>query len=113
MDLDVRGNVPARFASYETSVAGAVPTPALGSAWRITRRLSFTARGQYLRAAINGTSGVLGDFHADAQFRWVPNFAIGAGYSLVRLKLDIRSRRATRAWRHQPAGPEIFVRASF
>ncbi len=40
MDLDVRGSDPIRFASYETSIAGILPTPALESAWRITRSIS-------------------------------------------------------------------------
>ncbi len=113
MDLDARGVVPARFASYEASTSGAVPTPALETAWRITRRFSFTARGQYLHAAHNGTSGALSDFHADAQFRWWPNFAIGAGYSLLRLKLDSQSDSAPGLVGIRVRGPELFVRASF
>ncbi len=113
MDLDVRGTVPARFASYEASTAGALPTPALEAAWRITRRFSFTARGQYLHAAHNGTSGALTDFHADLQFRAVPNFAIGAGYSMLRLKLDSVSDSAPGRLGIRLRGPELFVRVSF
>ncbi|HEY6454613.1 MAG TPA: hypothetical protein VIY90_04950 [Steroidobacteraceae bacterium] len=113
MDLDVRGGVAARFASYETSVAAAVPTPAIETAWRITRRISLTARGEYLRARINGTFGSLGDFHADAQFRWVPNFSIGAGYSLMRLKLDSLTQSDPGLVGIRLRGPEIFLRASF
>lgn len=113
MDLDVRGKVPSRFASYETSIAGALPAPVIESAWRITRRFSVTARAQYLRTAINGTSGVLGDFHADAQFRWVPNFSIGAGYSLVRLNLDSLTQSNPGLIGIRLRGPEVFVRASF
>jgi hypothetical protein len=113
MDLDVRANVPARFASFETSTAGALPTPALEAAVRITRRFSFTARGQYLHAARNGTSGVMTDIHADAQFRWAPNFAIGAGYSLVRLRLETNSDSDPGMLGIRLHGPEVFVRASF
>lgn len=113
MDMDVRGNVPTRFASFETSTAGALPTPALEAALRITRRISVTARGQYLHAARNGTSGVMTDIHADAQFRVVPNFAIGAGYSLVRLRLETNSDSDPGMLGIRLRGPEIFVRASF
>jgi hypothetical protein len=113
MDLDVRGNVPARFASYETSVAGALPTPALQSAWRITRRFSVTALAQYMHAARNGTSGVLSDFHADAQFRWAQNVAIGAGYSMMRLKLQSVTDVDPGLVGISLRGPEFFVRASF
>jgi hypothetical protein len=113
MDLDVRGEVPARFANYETSESGALPTPALEGAVRITRRFSFTARGQYLKGALNGTSGVLGDFHADVQFRWVPNLALGAGYSLLRLKLDSLTQSNPGLVGIRLRGPEVFLRASF
>jgi hypothetical protein len=113
MDLDVRGGVAARFASYETSIVAAVPTPAVETAWRITRRISLTARGQYLRTTINGTFGSLGDFHADAQFRWVPNLSVGAGYSLTRLKLDAITQSDPGLAAIRLRGPEIFVQASF
>ena len=43
MDLDVRGNDPIRFANYETSIAGILPTPVLESVWRVTQRISLTA----------------------------------------------------------------------
>ena len=53
MDLDVRGNVPARFASYETSESRRACRPRrLKPRVRITRRFSLTARGQYLHAAL-------------------------------------------------------------
>jgi hypothetical protein len=113
MDLDVRGSVPARFANYETSIAGGLPTPAIETAWRVTRRISLTARGQYLRGSINGTTGQLGDFHADAQFRWVDNLSVGAGYSLTKLELDSFTRSDPGLAAIRLRGPELFVRASF
>jgi hypothetical protein len=113
MDLDVRAAVPSTFASYEVSTVGALPTPALEAALRITRRISMTVRGQYLHAARHGTSGVMEDFHADAQFRVVPNFAIGAGYALVRLRLDTDTDANPGMLGIRLGGPEIFVQASF
>jgi hypothetical protein len=113
MDLDVRGNVPSRFASYETSIAGGLPAPAIDTAWRITRRFSLTARGNYLKGALNRTSGVVGDFHSDVQFRWVPNFTLGAGYSWLRLKLDSVTMSSPELADIKLRGPEVFVRASF
>jgi hypothetical protein len=113
MDLDVRANVPSRFASYDTSIAGGLPAPAIDTAWRITRRFSLTARGNYLRGALNRTSGVLGDIHTDVQFRWVPNFAVGAGYSWMRLKLDSVTQSSPELADIRLRGPEVFVRASF
>ena len=88
-------------------------TPALETAVRITRRISFTALGQYLHAARNGTSGVMEDLHADVQFRVVPNFATGAGYSLVRLRLETDSDSNPGMLGIRIRGPEVFVRAAF
>jgi|HubBroStandDraft_2_1064218.scaffolds.fasta_scaffold79791_2 hypothetical protein len=113
MDLDVRGEVPARFASYENSISGALPTPALESAVRITRRFSLTGRAQYVKAALNGTSGVLSDFHADAQFRWVSNLALGVGYSIVRLDINSHTVSNPGLVNIRLHGPEAFVRVSF
>jgi hypothetical protein len=113
MDLDVRGAVPSRFADYETSISGALPTPVLESAVRITRRISVTGRAEYLKLALNSTSGVLGDFHADAQFRWVPNVALGAGYSIVRLELNSITVSNPGLVNMRLRGPEAFVRVSF
>jgi hypothetical protein len=113
MDLDVRGEVPSRFANYETSLAGALPTPVIESAVRISRRFSVTGRAEYLKGALNSTSGVLADFHADAQFRWVPNLALGVGYSIVRLELDSVTVSNPGLVNLRLRGPEAFVRASF
>jgi len=112
-DLDARAQVPARFASYETSRVGALPTPALEAAVRITRRFSLTGHAQYLRVSSNGTSGVVQDFHADAQFRWVPNLAIGAGYSVVRLDVNSITNSNPQLLNIRLRGPEAFVRVSF
>jgi hypothetical protein len=113
MDLDVRGNDPIRFANYETSIAGILPTPALESAWRITRSISVTAHAEYLSGTLNGTSGKLGDFHADAQYRIVPNLSVGAGYSVVELRLDSVTVSNPGLASIRLRGPEVFVRASF
>jgi hypothetical protein len=113
MDLDVRGEVPTRFANYETSESGALPTPALESMVRITRRFSFTVRGQFLKGSLNSTFGEFEDVHADVQFRWVPNLALGAGYSLLRLKLDSLTMNNPGLVGIRLRGPEVFVRASF
>jgi hypothetical protein len=113
MDLDVRGAVQSRFETYQTSIAGALPTPALESAWRITRRFSVTAHGQYLKGTLKGTSAVVGNFHADVQFRWVPNLAIGAGYSVSRLELNSVTQDNPGLVGIRLQGPEAFLRVSF
>ena len=113
MDLDVRGSDPIRFASYETSIAGILPTPALESVWRVTQKIALTARAEYLRGTLNETFGSLGDFHADAQYRIVPNLSVGAGYSLVELKLNSITLSNPGLVGIRLRGPEAFVRVSF
>jgi hypothetical protein len=113
MDLDVRGAVQSRFETYETSIAGALPIPALESAWRITRRFSITAHGQYLKGMTHGASGIVGNLRTDVQFRWTPNLAIGAGYSVVRLRLDSITDDNPGLIDMRIKGPEAFVRVSF
>jgi hypothetical protein len=112
-DLDVRGNDPIRFANYETSIAGILPTPALESVWRVTQKIALTARAEYLRGTLNGTFGSLGDFHADVQYRIVPNLSVGAGYSLVELKLNSVTLSNPGLVGIRLRGPEAFVRVSF
>jgi len=113
MDLSVRGNAPATFQSYDTSVAGAVPTPALEAIWRATNLISFTARGDYIKANLNETTGSFGDFHTDVQFRVFTDLQFGAGYSLMKLKVDSTTYGNPGLSGIRLRGPELFVRASF
>ena len=112
LDGDARGSDPARLASEERSVAGALPAPALEGAWLISSRFALTARANYLSATIGNTSGTFGDIHADIQYRWQPNFAVGLGYTYTRLYLEDESGSSGLIGMRL-TGPELFVRASF
>jgi hypothetical protein len=113
LDADARGSVPATLQNHETSAAIGVPTLALDGVWRISRRWAFTARGQYLRATISDSSGSLGDYHADIQYRWAPPFAVGVGYSMIRASYDSPSQNNPASFALSFQGPEIFARISF
>jgi hypothetical protein len=113
IEADAMGGVPARHVQQEVSGAGAFPTIPLDFAWRISRRFALTARGQYFRASVNGFQGSLGDYHADVQYRWLPNFALGAGYSLTRVSLDVNDANFPGIFRMYVRGPEAFFRVSF
>ncbi len=95
------------------SRVAAVPTPTLEGVVRITRRFAFAARAEYLKVSHNGSSGSATDLHADLQFRWVPNFAIGAGYSLLRLNVNSVDMDNPEAVNIRQRGPEAFIRVSF
>lgn len=110
---DVIGSVPALFQSHETSAAGALPTIALESMWRISSRFAFTGRGQYLGATLHTFSGSFGDYHADFQYRWRSPFAIGIGYSYTRVSFESVSH-GSRPGRFVMSigGPELIFRLS-
>jgi hypothetical protein len=98
----------------ETGV-GAVPTLAVDGTWRITRRFAATFRGQYFGATISNVKGQYGDYHADLQFRALPNLAFGVGYAALdaTLRNESSSDSLLGQFEFKVAGPEAFVRVSF
>jgi hypothetical protein len=110
---DARGEVPARRLSQEVSGVAPFPTLALDGTWRISRRFAFVARGQYLRDTVSNFSGSLADYHADFQYRWRPNFAIGLGYTRLRAFLEVRGGSFPGLVSLDVHGPEAFFRVSY
>ena len=110
---DARGQVPARQLSQEVSGVAPVPTVALDGTVRISRRFAFVARGQYMNGSSNNFNGSLADYHADFQYRWRPNFAIGAGYSRMRLSFEVNSGTFPGLVALTVSGPELFFRVSY
>jgi len=113
LEADAIGAVAARGLRQEVSGSGAFPTIPLDFTWRISRRFAFTARGQYFRATVDNFQGSLGDYHADAQFRWKPNFSIGAGYSIMKSFLNVNDANFPGLFRMNVRGPEAFFKVSF
>jgi hypothetical protein len=110
---DARGQVPARELSQEVSGVAPVPTIALDGTVRISRRFAFVARGQYMNGSAHNFNGELADYHADFQYRWRPNFAIGAGYSQMRFSLEVRGGTFPGLVSLNVRGPELFFRVSY
>jgi hypothetical protein len=113
LQADVTGVDPALVETRETAKTGAVPTGALETMWRISRRFAFTAHGQYFRAAYHGTAGSLGEYHGDFQYRWTPAFALGLGYSYMRASFETVTSSTPGRIVLAVGGPEAFVRVSF
>ena len=113
LQAEARGAVPARQLTQEVSGAGAFPTIPLDATWRISRRFALNARGQYFHAALNGFAGALADYHADLQYRWKPNFSLGAGYTIMRVSLDVNDADFPGTFRLNVRGPEAFFKVSF
>jgi hypothetical protein len=113
LQVNASGAVPALFQQQQVSAAGPFPALPADLVWRISSRFALTARAAYLRAALNGFRGWFEDTHADAQYRWGPNFAIGLGYSSVRTSLNKQGGNFPGQFGMAISGPEAFVRFSF
>jgi|SRR5579872_5915498 len=113
LQADARGEVTARQLRQEVSGSGAFPTIPLDATWRISQRFALNARGQYFHIAHNNFAGALGDYHADLQYRWAPNFTLGAGYTILKASLDINNVSFPGFFRLNVHGPEAYVKVSF
>jgi|SRR5882672_4215779 len=92
---------------------GIFPTIAINGAYRISKRWSVTARGQQFSASPEDFDGKLADYHADVQYRWRKNFAVGLGYTKLVTELEIFSEATPLLFNLDTSGPELFFRASF
>ncbi len=107
------GEVPARNERKDISGAGVVPTIPLDFTWVISRRFAFTTRAQYFKASVSGFTGALGQYHGDLQYRWQPNFTLGAGYTRMKWSLDVHDANFPGAFRLDVRGPEAYFKVSF
>jgi hypothetical protein len=119
LEAKARGDVVRRNVRERQDGVGAFPTFALDGTWRISRRWAFTARAQRFTAQVDDFEGSLADYHADVQYRWRENFAIGLGYTKLRTLVDVgdddgaASNDLTGRFDQKMTGPELFLRASF
>ena len=95
------------------SAAGPFVTLAADGTVRIDRHWALSARGQYLKLTINNSVGSLAIYHADLQYRWRANFALGAGYEYERVYVDLLHADPSGYVQFDFSGPELFARLSF
>jgi hypothetical protein len=113
LQVQLTSAVPAQLQQQSVTAAGPLPALPLDLAWCISSHFALTARAAYLKAAINGAYGSFADLHADAQYRPVPNFAIGIGYSSIRASLSRARGDTPGMFDMSIRGPEAFIRFSF
>jgi hypothetical protein len=113
IEASASAQVASRFAREDVDGVGAFPTPIIDATWRISSRWSVTARGQYFSSEVDEFKGSLGDFHADVQYRWRRNFAVGLGYSAIQANLEVNDADFPGLFDLDVAGPELFFRVSF
>ena len=90
LEVKAEGSEPGTLNREGDSEVGAAPTFAANAAFRISKRWAVTARAQTFQLEReNEFSGELSDFHADVQYRWRKNFAVGLGYTRLVTDIDI------------------------
>lgn len=119
LEAKARGQVIARNIREMQDGVGAFPTLAVDGTWRISKRWALSARAQRLTATVDEFRGSMADYHADIQYRWRSNFAVGLGYTRLRALVDVGEGDEpgdddlTGRFNQTLSGPEIFIRASF
>lgn len=83
------------------------------AAFRISKRWAITARGQTYEYTRDDLTGSLSDFHADLQYRWRKNVAVGLGYTRLEYDLQAIPDGKPALFEMKIGGPELFFRASF
>lgn len=113
LQMEGRLEVPARFEEEEDSVAGPFATVAADGTWRFTKRFSLNARANYFKGDTGEVHGSYMNWHADVQFRWKRNLALGAGWSYNRMYVNSSDVDESGLFRHEYKGPEAFIRVSY
>ncbi|HEX4389844.1 MAG TPA: hypothetical protein VH109_14560 [Steroidobacteraceae bacterium] len=113
LQADAIGFVPATNQRQEVSAATPFPALPLDFVWAISSRWALTAHGAYLRAHLAGFDGWYVDYQVDAQYRWNPNFAVGAGWAAIRTSLERSSGVNPGVFAMSASGPQAFIRFSF
>jgi hypothetical protein len=113
IEAQAEGGEPGTNNRESASEVGIFPTIAANLAFRISKRWSITARGQQFSASPEEFEGKMADYHADVQYRWRKNFAIGLGYTLIETNVQVFDSDNPLLFNLDTRGPEIFFRVSF
>jgi len=113
LQIDVIGAVPAQALRQEVTAATPFPALPLDLTWCLSSRWAATARAAYLKVNTHNLGGWYLDTHADIEYRWVNNFAVGAGYASIRTDLTHRNGSFPGVVNLTISGPQVFVRFSF
>lgn len=113
LQAEATAEIPQTSQYADFNGAGPFATLALDGTWRFARHWSFNARVNYLKVTIGSVSGMMGQYHADLQYRWRRNLAFGVGYQRQQVELDVRNSDPSGVLKLTISGPEVFARLSF
>ena len=112
IEAHAEGREPGTTNLEKADQVGIFPTIAVNAAFRISKRWAVTARGQSFSASPEDFEGKMSEYHADIQYRWRRNFAVGLGYSKYVTELLVSDDRPL-LFNMDTSGPELFFRVSF
>jgi hypothetical protein len=113
-DLGASGGEPGTLKRDDDTEAGAFPTGAMTMAYRISKRWAVSLRNNQLKLiGDEDAKGGFREFHGDVQYRWRKNFAVGLGYTMTKLDLELRNVDEPFRFNMEATGPELFFRAAF
>lgn len=113
ISADARGEVRARNLREKGDGVGPMPTAAIDGTWQIAKRWSVNAHAQQFSVSVSDVKGSMSDYHFDTQYRWVPNAAVGIGYSLLKTDVTLKGSGSPGQFTLDTRGPELFFRVSF
>jgi len=113
IQAQAEGGEPGTLNRERDTEVGIFPTIAANAAFRISKRWSVTARGQSFSASPEDFKGKMSEYHADLQYRWRENFAVGLGWSKLETNLEVTDEDQPLLFNLDTNGPELFVRFSF
>ena len=111
------GYAPGTNSKQKQDNVGILPSAAINGAYRISKRWAVTLRaqgfsGKEYEKEDGDFHGEMYDYHADVQYRWKKNFAVGLGYSSIESELLVETQPGGQ-FNLKTDGPELFFRASF
>ncbi|MEJ0086649.1 MAG: hypothetical protein WDO72_13255 [Pseudomonadota bacterium] len=112
IEAHAEGREPGTTNFEKADQVGIFPTIAVNAAFRISKRWAITARGQSFSASPEDFDGKMSDYHADIQYRWRKNLAIGLGYNKYVTELLVTDDEPL-LFNMDVSGPELFFRVSF
>jgi hypothetical protein len=113
LEAEASAEIPTTPQYADFNGAGPYATLALDGTWRISRQWALSARGNYLRIRIGSVGGMMGQYHADLQYRWKRNLAFGLAYRRQEVELDLHGTDPSGVLKFNISGPELFGRVSF
>jgi hypothetical protein len=112
IEAHAEGREPGTTNFEKADQVGIFPTIAVNAAFRISKRWAITARGQSFSASPEDFEGKMSDYHADIQYRWRKNLAVGLGYNKNVTELLVTDDEPL-LFNMDVSGPELFFRVSF